>query len=85
MAHHRIPPSIEYGLTGLVTRKGYHEDTIEYIAIEDGTPVKKKHTSKGVTYGFGGVDPIKASEILLVLKTECESGKKAFYAILEND
>lgn len=80
MAHHRIPPNLEYGLTNLVTRKGYHEDTIEYIAIEDGNPVKKRRMSKGITYGFGGVEPLKASEILPALKTECENGKKSFYA-----
>lgn len=80
MAHHRIPPSIEYGLTGLVTRKGYHEDTVEYIGIEDDKPVKKSRISKGIAYAFGGVEPIKASEILPVLKKECENGKKAFYA-----
>ncbi|MCG2721026.1 MAG: hypothetical protein L6290_03275 [Thermodesulfovibrionales bacterium] len=80
MTHHRIPPDIEYGLTSLVNRKGYQEDTIEYIAMEDGNPVKKKMTSKEVTYACGGVEPIKASKILPDLKTECENGKKAFYA-----
>jgi hypothetical protein len=80
MAHHRIPPSIEYGLTDLVARKGYEEHMVEYITMEDSNPVKKKMTSKGVTYGFGGVEPIKAGEILPTLKTECENGKKAFYA-----
>jgi len=83
LAHHRIPPSIEYGLTGLVTRVGYREDTFEYIAIEDGNPVKKTRTSKGIVYAFGGVEPIKAGEILAALKTECENAKKAFYKYWE--
>lgn len=78
MAHHRIPPGIEYGLTNLVTRKGYREQSIEYITIEDGTPIKKRMISKGISYGFGGVEPIKASDILPALKAECESARKAF-------
>ena len=80
MAHHRIPPRIEYGLTNFVTRKGYQEDTVEYITMEDGKPVKKQLVSKGVVYAFGSTDPIKAGDILPALKAECENSKKAFYA-----
>jgi len=80
MAHHRIPPALEYGLTNFVTRMGYRENSIEYITIENGISAKKRLLTKGISYAFGGTEPLKSTEMLPILKSEHENARNAFYA-----
>jgi hypothetical protein len=78
MAHHRIPLGIEYGITNFVTRLGYQERTFEYITIEDGKEVRKKQTTKGVSYRFGGTPPLILKDLLPVFKEQQGLATEAF-------
>ncbi|MDO9213769.1 MAG: hypothetical protein Q7U23_08055 [Methylococcales bacterium] len=80
MAHHQIPPSLEYGTANYVTRIGYKEETFEYTVFENGVEVKKTKTTKGVSYGFGGTPPLKSKDLIDDLKQQLELLKIAFEA-----
>lgn len=83
MAHHRIPPSLEYGTTNFVTRIGYKESSFEYITFENGVEIKKTETRKGVSYGFGGTPPLKSKNLINDLKQQLDLLKVAFEAYWE--
>jgi len=70
MAHHRVPPSFEYGHTNFIKRLGYRESSFDYITFENGKEVKKTKTSKGVSYGFGGTPPLMAKDMIKLFKEQ---------------
>ncbi len=80
MTHHRIPANIEYGHTNMVTRIGYGEETFEYITIENGKEVKKKKTTKGVSYGIGYYEPLTAKELAPLFREQLDYANLAFLA-----
>lgn len=80
MAHHQIPPRLEYGTATYVTRIGYKEDVFEYTTFENGVGEKKTKTRKGVAYGFGGTPPLRSKDLLSDLKQQHELLKIAFEA-----
>ena len=80
MAHHRIPANIEYGQTNFVTRNGYKVDAFEYITIENGKEVKKQKITKGVSYSFGGYEPLTAKELIPLFKEQWKWANSVFLA-----
>ncbi len=80
MAHHQIPPSLEYGTANFVKRIGYKEDSFEYTTFENGIEEKKTKITKGVVYGFGGTPPLKSKDLIDDLKQQLELLKIAFEA-----
>ena len=78
MAHHRVPPSLQYGHTNFMRRLGYQESSFEYTTFENGIEVKKKKHTKGVSYSFGYIPPLKAEEAILLFKEQHKLLKGAF-------
>lgn len=78
MAHHRVPPSLEYGHTNFMRRIGYRESSFEYTTFENGIEVKKTKKTKGVSYSLGGILPLKASEAITLFKEQYMLLNRAF-------
>lgn len=70
MAHHRVPPELEHGHTNFIKRIGYQESSYEYTTFENGVEVKKTKETKGVSYSFGGTPPLKANDMIGLLKNQ---------------
>jgi hypothetical protein len=83
MVHHRIPPSLEYGITNFIKRIGYKDNSFDYITFKNGVEVRKTNKSKGISYGIGGTPPLKSIELINSFKQQLDLLKVAFEAYWE--